>query len=64
MHLLSSGGPLKDARKKKHNCSARPEYSSYRDRTCDGTKATDLQRTVGSYSYIYQVHKLDTHGLS
>ena len=47
--LLGSGGPQKDARrKKKHNCSARPENSRYKDLTRDRTKDIHLQRTVGS----------------
>ena len=43
MLLLGSGGPQKDARRKnKHNCSARPENSSYKDLTCYPTKDIHL----------------------
>ena len=51
--LLGSGGPQKDARRKNkhnwdHNCSARPENSSYKDLTRYPTKDIHLQRTVGT----------------
>ena len=49
MLLLGSGGPQKDARrKKKHTCSARPESSIYKDLTRDRTNDNSFA-TYGRY---------------